>query len=100
MPSLSFRDRKPEVRLFWQWIKMKEFWTESDPCRLCPQNLPSQIWAMTSAAPLSSSNDGVKADQGPADASTVWAQSADAQLLSNARQMPKPLSLLFSWELL
>jgi len=79
---------------------MKEFPTDSDPCRLCPHNLPAQIWTMTSAAPLSSSNDGVKADQGLADASAVWAQTADAQLLTNVRQMPNQLSLLMSWELL
>ena len=49
---------------------------------------------------LSSSSDIMKADQGPTDASAVWAQPADAQLLSNGRQMPNQLSLLISWELL
>lgn len=55
---------------------------------------------MPYAAPLSFGNDSVKGDQGPADASPVWAQPADAQLLGNVRQMPNQLSLLISWELL
>lgn len=55
---------------------------------------------MPYAAPLSFGNDSVKADQGPVDASPVWAQPADAQLLGNVRQMPNQLSLLISWELL
>lgn len=72
---------------------------ESAPCRRCPQNLPSQIWTMTSAAPLSSSNDSVTADQGLADTSAVWAQPADAHFPGNVRQMPNQLSLLIIWEL-
>lgn len=78
----------------------EKFPTKNYPCRLCPQNLPSQIWTMPYAAPLSFGNDSVKGDQGPADASPVWAQPADAQLLGNVRQMPNQLSLLISWELL